>query len=260
MLITKKQILATLCISLSICLGLGYLLFFSSLRNEDGTTYLYVDSDDTADSVFAKLRPQVGTIPYAGIRLSALALGYGGQVPTGCYAVKPELGAFRLLRNLRGGRQEPVKLVIPVAHTVGHLAARLADKLEADSAELMQAFTAPAEMEALGVTKETLPCLFIPNTYEVYWDIAPAKLLQKMKKESDRFWNGERRAKAAEAGLTPEQVVTIASIVEQESANADERPMIAGMYLNRIAHGHETAGRPHSEIRLAEFFPAAYPS
>lgn len=109
------------------------------------------------------------------------------------------------------------------------------------------------QLKDWGVTPETAACLFIPNTYEVYWDITPAKLLQRMKREHDAYWTENRKKLAEKAGLTTNEVYTLASIVEQESANEKERPMIAGMYLNRLRQGMKLQADPTVKFALGNF-------
>lgn len=127
-----------------------------------------------------------------GLKLCAFVVNYGSHVHPGRYATGDGVSTFRLIRNLRGGRQSAVELVIPVVHTMNDLAGRLSQQLEADSATLAATFKDDKVLTPLGVDTATVPCLFIPNTYEVYWDITPQKLLQRMKKNTMPI--GHRRA------------------------------------------------------------------
>ena len=117
----------------------------------------------------------------------------------------------------------------------------------------MAAFTDKALLGELGADTATAAALFVPNTYEVYWNIAPADLLRRMKKEFDAFWTADRRALAAQMELSPFEVATLASIVEKESANAAERPAIAGMYLNRLRQGMKLQADPTVKFALGNF-------
>lgn len=229
-----------------------YWLFFSNFASVKKEVYVYIDSDDTVDSVFHKLDLTAKPSQMIGFRTCAALLQYSSHVHPGRYQVS-HIGSLRLLRNLRGGRQSPVKLVIPVVHTIDNLAARLSDQLETDSATLAQAFKQEALLRPLNVNTATVACLFIPNTYEVYWNITPKQLLERMKKEHDNFWTDTRRKQASEARLTPDEAYTLASIVEQESANEQERPMIAGMYLNRLHQGMKLQADPTVKFALKNF-------
>ncbi len=237
---------------LIVLLILIYWLFFSSFASVKKETYVYIDEDDTPDSVYHKLDLTAHPSQMIGLKTCATLLQYSKHVHPGRYQVS-EIGSLRLLRNLRGGRQAPVKLVIPVVHTIDNLAARLSEQLESDSATLAQAFKNEALLRPLDVDTATTACLFIPNTYEVYWNITPKQLLERMKKEHDSFWTPARRQQASAAGLTPDEAYTLASIVEQESANEKERPMIAGMYLNRLHQGMKLQADPTVKFALKNF-------
>lgn len=114
------------------------------------------------------------------------------------------------------------------------LAGEVSSRLMMDSLELYKMISDEKVCRSFGLDTNTIACLFIPNTYDIYWNISPEKFLKRMKKEADTFWNDSRRAKARQEGLTPVEVTTLASIVDEETANNTEKPMIAGMYLNRL--------------------------
>ena len=107
--------------------------------------------------------------------------------------------------------------------------------------------------DSLGFTRETIPALFIPNTYEIYWNVSPERFMARMKQEYNRFWTEERRKKAEALGLTPVEVSTLASIVEEESAVADEYPTIAGLYLNRLKAGMPLQADPTVKFAAGDF-------
>ena len=113
-----------------------------------------------------------------------------------------------------------------------------------DSASLMNAFSSQSLIDSLGYTAETLPALFIPDTYEVYWTLTPKLFAERMIHEHDVYWNDSRRALAARLGLTPDEVVTLASIVDEETAKNDEKPVVARLYLNRLAIGMRLQADP----------------
>ena len=106
-----------------------------------------------------------------------------------------------------------------------------------DSAEIAKAMNDSTFQKKLGYNKETMPCLFIPETYQVYWDISVEEFFNRMQKEHQGFWNQERLNKAAAIGMTPTEVCTLASIVEEETNNNPEKPMVAGLYINRLHSG-----------------------
>ena len=111
----------------------------------------------------------------------------------------------------------------------------------------------PTICETMNLDTANISCLFIPDTYEVYWDISIDELLKRMQKESARFWNDERIAKASALGLTPNEVITLASIIEEETANNSEKPAIAGMYINRLKQNMPLQADPTIKFALKQF-------
>lgn len=249
----RKKTYCGVALGAVVLLSLCYWLFFASFSTNKAASYVYVDKDDTSDSVYVKLEKSANPRQMVGLKIGATLMGYGSHVHVGRYATGNGVSTFKLLRNLRGGRQSAVELVIPVVHTINDLAGRLAQQLEVDSTTLVKTLSDSTILASLGADSTNVACLFIPNTYEVYWDIAPSKLLKRMKKEHDSFWTSSRKAQAQAAGLTTNEAYTLASIVEQESTNEKERPMIAGMYLNRLHQGMKLQADPTVKFALHDF-------
>lgn len=250
----RQKRVAALAAGLAIAaLAASYFIFFATLTSA-GTQYLYIDRDDTPDSLHAKVRGLAdGDAAYYGYRAAALLLNCEAHFVPGRYAVRAGDGGFKLARKLRGHHREVVKLTIPVVRTTGDMAERLSQKLMADSAAFAAVFSSDSLLSEWGFTRETLPCLFLPFTYEVHWDIEPIVLMRKLRGTYEKYWNAERRKLAAEAGLTPVEAATLASIVEQETADNGERPMIAGMYLNRLRAGMKLQADPTVKFALGNF-------
>lgn len=217
-----------------IILIVGYLYCFSSFSKSSTTQYVYIDADDNIDSVYNKLSPIASKVPFQAFHTLTHHSGYADHIRTGRYAIHPGDGSLSVWRHLKNGLQEPVNLTIPSVRTMDKLAAELSKKLMLDSATIYKALDDEAICAKYGYTTMTIPCVFIPNTYDIYWNTSIEKLLDRMKKESDKFWTFERTQKAKAMNLTPEQVITLASIVDEETANNAEKPMIAGMYYNRL--------------------------
>lgn len=156
---------------------------------------------------------------------------------SGRYRLAAGMTYLDLIRKLRGGSRETVKVVLTVEREPMNVAAKAARFLEADSLAFVRLFQDQAFLDSIGYTKETLQTLFLPNTYELYWDATPRDFVARMIKEHDRFWNEERVAKAKAQKLTPAKAYTLASIVQSESLARSEQPRIAGLYLNRLKQG-----------------------
>lgn len=206
---------------------------------------IYIDRDDTPDSVRTKSD--------LGWRWDVYSKVFNYHNKTGRYRVLPEMSCLELYRQLRNGTQEPMNFVVPTSRTMEKLAAVLSQSLMVDSAEIATALTDSTYLSTRGYTTATIPALFIPNTYEVYWDISVDKLMERMERENSRFWTAERKAKAQACGLTHEQVATLASIVDEETANDAEKPMIAGLYLNRLRLGMLLQADPTVKFAVGDF-------
>jgi len=208
-----------------------FFLFGRAGRNSE-TVYLMIDRDDTVDSVYQRLDREAQPYSTLGFRMLNGIVGY--EVRTGRYAVKPKMSMVQLFRNLRNHSQESVRLVIPEVRTLPELAGRLSAKLMLDSLTLARAFADSAVCRSVGLSPATMPTLFIPNTYEVWWDTPLESFLQRMKSERESFWTDARKAQAAKLSLTTEEVQTLASIVDAETSYNPEKERIAGLYLNRL--------------------------
>lgn len=211
---------------------LANMLLGHPLENRENAILL-IDADDTRDSVLAKMKYE--GISTSGFKLFSIVKEY--RPSTGRYVITNDLSATDLFRKLRNRQQDPVNVTIPSSRTFDRVASALARNLMVDSASIHEALTDKATIERLGYTTETFPALFIPNTYQVYWDISIDDLLSRLQKENARFWTDERQALADELEMTREEVYTLASIVDEETANDGEKPMIAGLYLNRLHKG-----------------------
>ena len=244
-------ILAAFC--LLAIIGTVYYYFFTRLSTSDNVEYVYIDSDDTSDSVCCKLSAVANQHGMTALRTILRHTDYAENVKTGRYAIEPGDNSITVFRRLKSGRQQPMRLTIPESRTMERLAAQLSERLMLDSAMIASSLTDPAFTAAYGYDTATVACLFVPDTYEVYWDISIEKLMERMQREHDNFWKGDRTAKAGSLGLTPNEVCTLASIVDEETANNAEKPMVAGMYLNRIAKQMPLQADPTVKFALKQF-------
>ncbi|NRB52243.1 MAG: endolytic transglycosylase MltG [Saprospiraceae bacterium] len=172
----------------------------------------------------------------------------------GQYEVKPGWNTVQLIRHLRGGKQAPVKVVLTTERMTENVAAKVARFIEADSLEIWQLFQNKDYLQEIGYTEETLMSLFIPNTYEVFWNTSPKSFMDRMIKEHERFWKQKSRlAKAKAIGLEPWEVYTLASIVEKETYKNQEKPKMAGVYLNRLEQDILLQADPTSVFARRDF-------
>lgn len=195
---------------------------------------IFIRPDDTADSV---LRSIIQSDPLAKTKALKFILDrrdYDSHIRTGCYTVKSGALPKQVADMLTGGMQTPVRLTINSTRTVGQMAKAIAGQVMIDSASIVNRLSDPVFLDSIGYTPANVYCMIIPNTYEVYWNISADALISRLVRERDRFWNRERQDKAGSIGLTPQQVTTLASIIEEETAKNDELPIVAGLYMNRL--------------------------
>jgi UPF0755 protein len=192
---------------------------------------------------------------HEGFRMVCGQLEYGsGTVRPGRYEIGQGWNNLQLVKHLRSGRQAPVMVVLNNERLLENVAEKVSRFIEPDSAALMQAFLDERVIGPLGYTAETLMALFIPNSYEFYWNTSPEQFLERMKKEHDKFWSKEMRTeKAAALGLTPTEVYTLASIVEKETNQNSEKRRIAGVYLNRLRIGMRLQADPTCVFATRDF-------
>lgn len=164
----------------------------------------------------------------------AKLVGVQEKVKPGRYLIYSTSGNWELLRKLRNGRQDAIKVVVNTWRLKEDIAGKLSTFLPFDSTYIYKQLDSAEYVESLGFTKETIPSIFIPNTYEVFWTADFPSFMEKMKKQYNKYWTNERKNKAAALNLSPDQVGVLASIVEGESKKSDEQSRIAGVYWNRL--------------------------
>ena len=231
----------------------GYRLLFAPQFRPPQTCYVYIDRDDTADSIYYKVKQAGRPRRFAGFLWLSRYRDYPNHIRTGRYAIHPDDNAYQVASRLHRGYQAPMNLIVGSVRTPDRLARNVGRQLMIDSAEIARRMNDTLFLQKLGYRPETLPALFIPDTYEVYWDMSADAFFERMQREHDRFWTPERRQKAQAIGLTPEEVATLASIVEEETNNAAEKPVVAGLYLNRLRRGMPLQADPTVKFALQDF-------
>ncbi len=214
---------------------------------------LLIPTGSTLDDVIDSLKMNGQILNENHFRWTAGKMDYGDEtIKKGRYIISPYSNNRTLVTILRGGRQTPLQLTIHNVRTIDQLAGRVADRLEFDSIELTEYLNHHFDSLA-GTTPPTRLTRFLPNTYEFYWTVSPEEFCNRMLKEYDHFWTEERKAKAEKIGLTPEEVYTLASIIEKETNYNPEKPRMAGVYLNRIREGIPLQADPTIVFALGEF-------
>ena len=214
---------------------------------------LYIPTGADFDQVKDSLYGNHLIIDPASFEWVARHKDYPSHVKPGRYILKNGMGNNQLTNMLRGGLQTPVKVTFNNIRDVKMLAGRIGTQIEADSAAILAYLTDNVNLNKLGFNSLTIPTMFLPNTYEFYWNTDAEKFVEKMKGEYDKFWNEERRNKAKALGLSPVQVSILASIVDKETNKTDEMPRIAGVYLNRLRSGWLLQADPTLVFAVGDF-------
>ena len=232
-MIKKKHIfiaVAIVVIGFSSILGLLY--YQKILKpNVAKNGVLLIPSNTDYDELEKLVRPFLKRT--SGFRWVAKKKNYSNNIKAGRYMLTKGMNNNELVNMLRSGRQKPIKLTFNNQDSFEKLAGRIAQQIEADSLSLLKVFKDEKFAIENGFDKANALSMYIPNSYEMYWNTNASQFQNKMLTEYKRFWNTDRKAKAKALNLTPAQVITIASIVHKETAHIPERKTVAGLYLNR---------------------------
>ncbi|MBL3656932.1 endolytic transglycosylase MltG [Fulvivirga sediminis] len=212
-------------------------IFTPNILVEKDDRIFIVSEDETFKSLQDKLHKHQYVSDMVSFSLLAKLMKYDENLKPGRYRLKGNMTNLEAVRLLRSGKQAPVNLTFTNIRLKSELAERLTSHLAVGEEEFNQALERFIENNKEGFNSNNVISLFIPNTYQVYYDISGEGLIERMLYEYKQFWNEERKAKAKNIGLTPLEVSTLASIVQAESVKRDESSKIAGLYMNRLKKG-----------------------
>ncbi|MBL7924007.1 MAG: endolytic transglycosylase MltG [Bacteroidia bacterium] len=211
---------------------------------DNATPFVYIPTGSGFMDVMRILEKQGLLKNSASFQWVAEQMKYTRQVKPGKYQVKRGMNNRELIALLRSGKQVPVRLTFSNLRSTAELAGAIGGKIEADSASISFLFHDREHLKRYGFTPENSLCLMIPNTYEFRWNTSAEEFFERMAKEYKKFWNEKRKAKAREAGFSQVQVSILASIVEKETRKNDEKPIVAGVYINRYQKGWKLEADP----------------
>jgi UPF0755 protein len=219
----------------------------------EGKAVLLLPTGSSYSQVKDSLKLHLKVKNWEIVDLLAKKKKYTGLIKPGRYVINRSMSYLGLINLLRAGDQVPVKVTFNNITTINELSGRIGSLIEADSTHLIEFFSLAENYNKDGFTKETLISMFIPNTYELYWNTSASGFYNRMLKEYRRFWNEERLSKAHEENLSQVEVAILASIIDDEASKADEKPRIAGVYLNRIRKGIPLQADPTIKFAMNDF-------
>lgn len=233
--------------------GIGYHFVMSPNTTVKDDGIIFIQEGDSFETVMAILRSK-GCIKneYAFRKIAELKK-YPSLVKSGRYRVSDGMSNNELVNMLRGGRQAAVRFTFNNIRTMDDFAKAISDQLAIRPEEFLHLSGDSALLKELGFVKENFIGMFIPNTYEMYWDIKARDFISKMEGEYRKFWNDKRKAKAEKAGLSPMDVTILASIIEEETLRPEEYPVIAGVYINRLNRDMPLGACPTLKYALGDF-------
>ncbi|GHC54706.1 endolytic transglycosylase MltG [Ulvibacter litoralis] len=234
----KKILWAIALIGLLVMAGFAYYVYSSvfipntAFNNDEA--HVYIPTGARFSDVMEEMRPLLdNTVSFEAV---ANRKGYPANVKPGHYIIKKGMNNNDIINTIRS-KNIPIYVKFNNQERLENLAGHLSNQIEPDSISLLTAMRDPSFLKEAGLTTETALSVYIPNTYELYWNTTPESFRSRMLKEYNTFWNESRTKKAKDLGLSREQVISLAAIVQKETAKTDERARVAGVYVNRLKKG-----------------------
>ncbi len=238
------------------CLAGTALLWIVVLRpnvKSDTAVRIYLPSGSSFENLLDTLKSSGALRSERNFLITARIKSFHRSLKSGSYLIEPGMNNYKIVNMLRSGRQAPVNVTFNNIRTLDELAARVGSQIEAGPESLSRFFGDENNYSADGFTHQTLISVFLPDTYQLYWNLDPKGFYRRMLKEYNVFWNDDRLASAKALNLTPVEVSTLASIIEEESIKYDEMPRIAGVYLNRLREGIPLQADPTVKFAVNDF-------
>ena len=248
----KKGLFSTLLVVLIIGFGIAVYLYVSFKGNAvKQERELYISSRCDYDGMLDSLMPSLSY--HWAFNLYAKRLNLEKSFKAGHYLLKAGMSNIEVVRMLKLGLETPVRVTLNNVKISAHLALKLSQQMDADSTSFMAALTSKELAKEVGFDSLSLFSMFLPDTYELYWTTSPEDVVRRMRREYDRFWTKERDSKRERSGLSRFEVMTLSSIVYEETRKSDEMPRVAGVYINRLRKGMPLQADPTIKYAMQDF-------
>lgn len=249
----RRAVLSVFLLLLLLFLLLAGILFFTPIGSKRAEGAIYIREETTTAEVASRLREQVSLSSKWLFSRYAKLVGLEKSLRKGRYCVDGGMSYYAVLKKLIRESQDPVVVSFSSVRTQKELVEKLTTPLALSSEELQKLLSNPEFCASKGFDTTTIRCLFLPNSYEVYWTVSAEELVEKCYKHYQAFWNDKRKKQAQREGLSPIEISIIASIVEEESNKTDEYSRIAGLYINRLRRGMLLQADPTVKYALGNF-------
>ena len=232
----KRRVIVLLSLILSI-IGFYFFIrfyqvfFWSNTKFNNKYSFVFIDRDDNVDSLITELKPLLKSLK--DFKIAAEKKGYFLKIQPGKYKIKKSMGNNSIVNILRSERLT-TEVTFNNQERLENLAGRISEQIEADSIDLLNAFKDEKFLKLNGFSSTTALAMYLPNTYNLFWDVTVEDFRKRMLEYYNLFWNEERIQKANALKLNPIQVYILASIVQKESLRPQEQNKIAGVYINRL--------------------------
>lgn len=236
-----------------ICAYVLYFLFSSNTNFDEKHKYIYLPTGSTYENLLVNLKESQCLKSMSSFERLANQLNLKNHIHPGKYKIENGMGNYSIIAMFRSGKQQPVKLVINKIRTKQDLIRKISKQLEADSNELKKLFSDNEFLKQYEIDSNQIQCLIIPDTYEFKWNTNAKKTIEKLAKGSASFWNEERLAKVKKLNMSKAQIVTMASIVEEETNIKEDKYKIASTYLNRIKLNMPLQADPTCKFAVGDF-------
>ncbi|HZJ35009.1 MAG TPA: endolytic transglycosylase MltG [Gillisia sp.] len=241
-----KKILLIIALLGLVALGIFSYIIYNNIFSpntvfEGETTAVFIPTGANYERVLDSLKPILKNLD--AFNLVAQKMDFDSNVKSGKFVLEKNMNNYQIVKVLRS-QSSPVRVIFNNQERLENLAGRIATQIEADSSDLIQAMRDPEFLSQNNFTKANALSMYIPNQYEFYWNTSAEGYRDRMLKEHQIFWTPERLKKAKEINLTPSEISVIASIVQKETAKTEERPRVAGVYMNRYKNGWKLDADP----------------